>query len=200
MYCTSIDFINKMQNYINKIEEKSDGVLIFVESIILPYFGNTILRFNINQVNYTLDDLDVYEAFMQSIVEDEFLVDFMGNVYQKIGFEPQMYDEKFRKCYHTYMDVPITPRDDHTALKKDAALLLGKCGVSPTLKVWEMQIEEEITLFVLGEKNRKIGTYALVNDTIHIYEVEEMPCIGLMRAIMYARTQHISMGRVLLES
>ncbi len=199
MYCTSNEFSKRMRVYIDEIEEKSEGVLIFVEYIPLPCFGNTTLRFDIDKENYTLKDLDAYEAFMQDIVKDEFLIDFMGSVYQKVGFEPWMYEEKFRKCYHKYRDVPIIARDYQTELKNDAISLLEKCGLSPNLKAWEIQIEEEIALLVLGEENRKIGTYALENNKIHVYEVEEIPCIGLMRAILYAKMQHISMVRVLLE-
>ncbi len=200
MYCTGSAFLARMRAYIDEIEEKSEGVLSFVEYIPLPHFGNTILRFDINRDNYTLDDLDAYEAFMQSIVQDAFLVDFMGSVYQAVGFEPRMYDEKFRKCYHAYRDVPIAPAHYQAELKQDAVFLLENCGLSPELKVWEIRIEEDIALFVLGKRNQKIGTYAFEDGTIHVYEVEEMPCIGLMRAVMYAKRKHVSMVRVLLEA
>ncbi len=200
MYCTSSVFLDRMRAYVDEIEEKSEGVLSFVEYIPLPHFGNTILRFDINKDNYTLADLDAYEAFMQDIVQDAFLVDFMGSVYQAVGFEPRMYDDKFRKCYHSYRDVPIAPAHGQAELRRDAVFLLEKCGLSPELKVWEIQIEEDIAVFVLGEGNRKIGTYAFEDGTIHVCEVEEMPCIGLMRAIMYAKIKHIAMVRVLLEA
>lgn len=200
MYCTSSAFLARMRAYVDEIEEKSEGVLSFVEYIPLPYFGNTILRFDINKDNYTLDDLDAYEAFMQDIIHDEFLVDFMGSVYQSVGFEPWMYDEKFRKCYQIYRNVSIISAHYQTELKQDAVFLLEKCGLSPELKVWEIQIEEDIAVFVLGEGNQRIGTYAFEDGTIHVYEVEEMSCIGLMRAVMYAKRKHISMVRVLLEA
>ncbi len=200
MYCTSSAFLARMRAYVDEIEEKSGGVLSFVEYIPLPHFGNTILRFDINKDNYTLDDLDAYEAFMQDIVQDAFLVDFMGSVYQAVGFEPWMYDEKFRKCYHLYGDVPIAPANYQMELRRDAVFLLEKCGLSLELKVWEIQIEEDIAVFVLGKENQQIGTYAFKDGTIRVYEVEEMPCIGLMRAVMYAKRKHISMVRVLLEA
>ncbi len=199
MYCTSNEFLNRMHVCIDEIEEKSDGVLVFAEYIPLPYFGNTILRFDIKKETYTLADLDAYEAFMQDIVKDDFLVDFMGSVYQKVGFEPWMYDETFRKCYYKYNDVSIASGDNQEKLKTDALFLLNKCGLSADAKAWEIQIEEEIALFILGEANRKIGIYTLENNTIHVYEVDKIPCIGLMRASMYAKLQHISLVRVLLE-
>ncbi len=200
MYCTSNEFISRMRVYIDEIEEKSEGVLVFVEYIPLPFFGNTTLRFDIKKESYTLEDLDAYEAFMQDIVQDAFLVDFMGSVYQRVGFEPWMYEEKFRRCYHKYQDVPIVAREYQQELRKDAAFLLRKCGLPIDARVWEIQNEEEIALFVFGAQNRKIGTYALEDNAIQVYEVEEVPCIGLMRAIMYASLQHISMVRVLLEA
>ncbi len=200
MYCTSNEFLKKMHVYIDEIEKKSEGVLIFVEYILLPYFGNAILRFDIDKENYILADLDKYEAFMQDIVQDEFLVDFMGSVYQKVGFEPLMYEEKFRKCYYKINHVPIVYSDYRDMLNKDAISLLNQCGQSAEARVWEIQIEENINLYILGKANQKIGTYALEENTIHVYEVEEIPCIGLMKASMYAKLQHISMVRVLLEA
>lgn len=200
MYCTSTDFLARMRTYTDEIEKRSDGSLSFVEYIPLPHFGHTILRFDLTREDYTLADLDAYEALMQDIVQDAFLVDFMGSVYQKVGFEPWMYEEKFRKCYSAYQDISVTPGDDQMELKKDAGLLLESCGLPQSTKIWEIQIEEDIFLFVLGRESRKIGTYLSGNDRIHVYETEEIPCTGLMRAIMYAKTQHISMVRVLLEA
>ncbi len=200
MCCTSSAFLARMRAHIDEIEEKSEGILSFVEYIPLPHFGNTILRFDINRDNYTLDDLDAYEAFMQDIVHDEFLIDFMGSVYQAVGFEPSMFEEKFRKCYHKYKDTPVIAGDDQANLINDGISLLSQCGLPTDAKVWEIQIEEDIAVFVLGGENRKIGTWNLKNAAIHVYEVEETPCIGLMRAVICAREQNVSLVRVLLEA
>ncbi len=200
MYCTSNEFLEKIQVYIDEIEGKSNGVLTFIEYIPLPYFGNVTLRFDIVRENYTLADVDAYEHFMQDIVRDEFLVDFMGSVYKKVGFEPWMYAEKFRKCYNKYSDVSITPRSYQQMLVNDAICLLQRCGLSEDAKVWEIQIEEDIALYILGEADRKIGTYTFEDNSVHVYEIAEVPCIGLMRATLYAKMQQISMVRVLLEA
>ncbi len=199
MYCTSNKFLEKMQVYIDKIEKGSNGILTFIEYIPLPYFGNTTLRFDIARENYTLADLDAYERFMQDIVEDEFLVDFMGCVYKKVGFEPWMYEEKFKKCYRKYSDVSIAPRSYQQMLINDAICLLQRCGLPEDARVWEIQIEEDIALYILGGTDRKIGTYTFDDYAIHVYEIAEVPCIGLMKAILYAKMQQISMVRVLLE-
>ncbi len=200
MYCISKEFTEKIHTYTNQIEEKSNGVLVFEEYIPLPHFGNTVLRFNICKDTYTLEDLDAYEALMQDIVKDEFLVDFMGSVYQKVGFEPQMFEEKFIKCYHRYKHIPITPRDYQKLLEEDARSLLKICGFPPDVRVWEIQTDEEISLFILGKENRGIGTYRFEEKELHVYEVEETSCVGLMKAILYAKEQRISMVRVLLEA
>lgn len=198
MYCTSQEFLNKMRNYIDQIEAGSNGILRFEEYIPLPHFGHTILRFNISKETYTIPDLDNYEAFMQSIVKDEFLVDFMGTVYQKVGFAPWMYEDTFRKCYHKYNAVPIIEGNHKALLTQDTFSLLNQCGFSTEAKVWEIQPEEDISFFLLGDKNRKIDTYPFRDHTVHLYEVEQIPCIGLMKAIMYAKSQHISLIHALL--
>ncbi len=200
MYCTSNELLKKIQVYIDKIEEKSDGLLSFEEYISLPYFGNIILRFNINKENYTLEDLDKYETFIQEIVQDEFLVDFMGSVYQKVGFEPWMYEEKFKKCYHKYAALPITSKDYRDLLIQDGIFILNKCGLPTDVKVWEIQNDEELILLILDNSNEKIGTFSFENRKAHVYIVEENACIGLMRAAMYAKSKHISLVRVLLEA
>ncbi len=199
MYCTSHAFLDKMRGYIDLIEEKSEGALRFEEYIPLPHFGNTILRFNIEKENYTLADLDAYEAWMREIVNDEFLVDFMGSAYQKVGLEPWMYEEKFRKCYVAYQDVTITARDYRKMLNQDAAFLLNECGLPTSAKVWEIQIDDDLALYILGKENRKIGTYPLGDDRLHVFEVDEIPCIGLMRAITYATSKHIALVHALME-
>ncbi len=199
MYCTSKLFLDKMRGYIAVIEEKSKGTLRFEEYIPLPHFGKTILRFNLERDNYTLADIDAYEAWMQEIVNDEFLVDFMGSVYQKVGLESRMFEEKFRKCYDAYKNVTITARDYRKMLNQDAAFLLNECGLPTSAKVWEIQIDDDLALYILGKENRKIGTYPLGDKRIHIFEVDEIPCIGLMRAITYAASKHISLVHALME-
>ncbi len=199
MYCNCKEFQNQMSVYIEKIEKGSNRILIFVEYIVLPYFGNVILRFDIAKESYTLAELDAYEAFMQKIVQDDFVVDFMGHVYQKVGFEPSMFEEAFIKCYHKYSNTTIVSRDDRAMLNNDAIFLLQTCGLSVNTKVWEIQMEEETAFYTLGNRNQKIGTFPFGDSLIHVYEAEEMTCTGLMRACMYAKEQQISIVHVLLE-
>ncbi len=201
MYCTSKAFLHKMHAHITRIEAESKGILSFEEYIPLPHFGHTILRFNIDQETYTLDDLDAYEALMQDVVQDEFLVDFMGSAYQKVGLEPALFDEKFRKCHEKYKDVTVSAGADRARLQADAAELLRQCGLPARARVWEIQMEaEETLLLLLGEEERKIGSYAIDDKAVHVYEVEEKPCVGLLRACMAAKEQRISLVRALLEA
>ena len=49
----------------------------------MPYYGgNIILRFDLKKEKVTLDELDQYEALMYEIVKDDFLIDFMGDIYK----------------------------------------------------------------------------------------------------------------------
>ena len=64
MFINSEQLKNKIQLVVNEITLKSDGKIVFEEYISLPYYGSIILRFNLNHSDYTVADLDRYEAMM----------------------------------------------------------------------------------------------------------------------------------------
>ena len=60
-----------------------------------------------------------------------------------------------------------------------------------------MQIEEgEINLLILGKDNRLIKTVQ-GKTKINVLETKEEECIGLVRAVFYAKRNKISLARLL---
>lgn len=198
MYIKSNELLNRINLISKEIYDKSKGIIVFEEYIILPCYGNIILRFNINKENYTLKDLDKYESLMVKCTNGEFLTDFMGSVYKKVGLNPQEFNNILQKCYEKYKNEVITKSIYEDKIKKDAMYLLELCSISKYLDVWEIQLEEEINLLVLGESFKELGNYSIDELKINVYEVSKLECEGLMKATMYAKNHYISLVRALL--
>ena len=199
MYLNSEKLLSEIKEISNEIYRITNGCVVFEEYIALPYYGNIILRFELNKEVFTLDDLDKYESVMNEIAKDRFLIDFMGSVYKKVGLEPRNVNSILPKCYEKYKDEILTKSSFENQIKEDVQYLLELCGLSKDLPIWEIQLEEEINLFVLGKTLNELGTYVLDDMKINVYEIGQLECEGLMKATMYAKNHNISLVRALLE-
>lgn len=167
----------------------------------MPYYGgNIILRFDLKKEKVTLDELDQYEALMYEIVKDDFLIDFMGDIYIKVGLDISHFDEYLIKCAHSYHEEKILSSPFCEKVKKDAEYLLKCVDLPKETKVWEIQLEEEINLFILGKKNSLVKQESADGETVNIFEVKSEECEGLIKAAFYAKRKKLSLVKVLLES
>jgi len=178
---------------------RSNGKITFEEYISLPYHGYVILRFNLNEDRYTLADVDRYEAMMYDCVGDEFLIDFMGEVYRNIGINYHNMENLFADCL-AFCGSKIKVKSDYAEkIEHDAKQLLALCGLSTNLSVWEIQIEKEIQLFILGDSNRSLGRYEKNGAVVNVYQIASTPCEGLVSAALYAKKNNISLANVLMQ-
>lgn len=199
MYIDSDQLFDEIMDITNEIYKKTNGVVIFEEYISLPFYGNIILRFNLNKDEYTLNELDKYERIMNAIVQDQFLVDFMGSVYKKVGLNIQTLNQILPKCYEKYRTEEILKSYHQKKLIEDAQYLLELCGLSKDLDVWEIQNEDEIQLFILSDTYKTLGSFDKGDKIINVYEINKMNCEGLMKALVYSKNNNISLVRALLE-
>ena len=142
----------------------------------------------------------LYEEDSQiEIVKNRFLIDFMGSVYKKVGLQPQELQRILPLCYEKYKDELITKSRYTNKMQEDVNALLEICGLPFDKKVWEIQLEEEINLLLLEDAFKDFGEYSKDDVVIHVYEVCQLECEGLIKATMYAKRNHISLVRALLE-
>ena len=87
MYITGEAVTRRIAEIAKEADARSGHTISYEEYIAIPYIGQIILRFNLNQEAFTPDDLDRYERMLAEIAGDEFLVDFMGSVYRKAGVD-----------------------------------------------------------------------------------------------------------------
>ena len=199
MFINSEQLKNKIQLVVDEISSKSNGKIIFEEYISLPYYGSIILRFNLDDSGYTAADLDRYEAMMYDCAKDEFLIDFMGEVYRNIGIDYHRMDRLFAGCLDCYGGEELQKSVYAAMIEDDAKELLKLCGLPVDLPVWEVQIEDEIQLLILGDKNESVGQFCKNGLTINVYRVESKPCEGLTAAVFYAKRNNISLASALLK-
>lgn len=199
MFIDSEQLKSRIQSISDEISIKSNGKITFEEYISLPYYGYIILRFNLNAEQYTIEDLDSYEAMMYDCVKDEFLIDFMGEVYRNIGIDYRKMDKLFADCFHFYEHEDLAKSSHAEEIKTDAEQLLELCGLSPNLPVWEIQVEDEIHLLLLGDSNESLGQYINEGTTINVYYAATKSCEGLIRAAFYAKRNNISLANALMQ-
>lgn len=199
MFITSKQLKERVQTVSNEITLKSGGKVTLEEYIFLPYYGYVILRFNLNENYYTLADVDRYESMMYDCVGDEFLIDFMGDVYRNIGIDYHKMDKLLADCFDFLKDEKLFKSSYAEMIENDAKQLLALCNLPTNLPVWEIQIEEEILLILLGDSNKSLGRYMKDDAVINAFQVASKPCAGLISAAFYAKRNNVSLGNVLLK-
>lgn len=193
---------DKLQKRINEIaaqaETRSDGMIRYAERIALPYYGAIILRFSFTSASFSLEELDRYEALLYDIVGDEFLIDFMGSVYQSAGVRYENWEQTLAAFADEYKDEAWKPTVHAVGIQSDAKALLQKAGLDPNLAVWEIQPEEhETLLLVMGEAENCLAQITDGGKLIRVVEIPGKPCRGLFLAACYAKRNRVSLGRLL---
>ena len=198
MFVEEIEFIDYLEYIKAEVDKRTNHHVVFEEYVIVPFFGFIILRFNLSDNNVTLDELDGYETQLYEIVGDNYLVDFMGTVYHRVGVDFTKLSDILKQLYEKLKGESIDFDPPYKArIQQDAEELLKKVGLNANQKVWEMQIEEdEINLLILGKDNRLIKTVQ-EKTKINVLETKEEECIGLVRAVFYAKRNKISLARLL---
>ena len=199
MFITSKQLKERVQIVSDEIAVRSGGKVTFEEYISLPYYGYVILRFNLNENHYTVADVDRYESLMYDCVGDEFLIDFMGDVYRGIGIDYGKIEKLFADCLDFCKDEKLFKSSYAEMIENDAKHLLALCNLPTNLPVWEIQIEEEILLLLLGDSNKPLGRYEKDGTFVNVYQVAEKPCKGLVSAAFYAKRSRVSLANVLIK-
>ena len=199
MYITSEKLKSRIEEIAREVNERFDRHIQLEEYIGLPYFGQIILRFMLEEEDYTLEDLDRYERGLYQIVGDEFLVDFMGSVYRKVGVDYSDLGKIFRAMEAEYRDEVVAPSIHSEEIREDARELLKAAGMDPDQKVWEIQLEDGCyALLLLGKENREILEMQEPVRLI-VQEAGETECTGVMKAAMRCKRLGVSLGRLMME-
>ena len=199
MYITSEKLKKRIEAVSREVSERFDRRILLEEYIGLPYFGQIILRFMLEEEDYTLEDLDRYERGLYQIVGDEFLVDFMGSVYRKVGVDYSDLGKIFRAMEAEYRDEVVAPSIHSEGIREDARELLKAAGMDPDQKVWEIQLEDGgYALLLLGKENREILE---MQEPVRllVQETGETECTGLIKAAMRCKRLGVSLGRLMME-
>lgn len=197
MFLRSAKLKEKIKIISDQIEHESFGLASFEEYIGLPYYGQIILRFDLKKEVVTLTELDCLEKVMRSCADD-FLVDFMGDVYKKVGFNTDELPTLLDKCQRFYPDLDLkTPYKE--VLAKDADILFEICGIDKR-DVWEIQIDDnDIAMILLDSVDRRFKSVKAQGAKIDMFLAKRSRCQGLMRAMAYAIKNDISLIHALLK-
>jgi len=182
-----------------RVLEATNGSVHLEEHITLPAYGQIVARFQTDSAS-SLKEVDELERQIQGLAGEEFLVDFMGDVYRRLGVEYSRLDEINERLGQRFKEEPIQKGPYAEQIDKDAQMLLLQCGFSKTAPVWEIQWEKnEYDLLLLGNHSRAIRSIAS-QPPIHVFEVNKARCEGLMRAAFAARRLGVSLGRLMLDA
>lgn len=198
MFIESDEFMKRIQTIADEIAEKTDNMVLFEEFIALPYYGNIILRFNLAEPITAVSDLDSYENVMYAVAKDEFLIDFMGNVYRDAGVDYRDVDDLLRKAYVRYKQEVVHKSKYARRIIEDAEFLLAQCNLKRTERVWEIQLEDEILLLIMKARPGEPQKHVVNGRTMIVIEVDEVCCEGLMKAAVYAKRNKISLAHAML--
>lgn len=199
MLIESNELKTRIEEISNKVLSATNDKVRIAEYIYLPYYGNIILRFQIINENYTIDDVDKYETIINEIVGDEFLIDFMGTVYKKIGVDYSRLEDIINSFKSVYANEEIVHSRYYDVLNSDAREILEKCGFDTNIEVWEIQYEDEINIFILGKERKELKIVEL-EKKYNFYEIDKSNCEALIKATFFAKRNNSSLGRLMLEA
>lgn len=200
MYLSNDNLQKRINEISAQVETRSDGIIRYEEIIALPYFGAIILRFSVAGASVSLEELDRYEALLYEIVGDEFLIDFMGSVYQNAGVRYENFGRTLEKLADQYKNEAWAPTIHAAGIRSDAKELLQAVGLDPDLPVWEIQQEEEETLLlIMGEGEKQLARIDFDGKPLCVAEVPGKPCSGLFYAACHGKRSRVSLGRLLAE-
>ncbi len=200
MYLLDEKLIKRIGQIAEAAAAGSDNSVRYEEYIALPYYGQVILRFDLDKAEVTLDEIDSYENMLYGLVGDEFLVDFMGSVYKKAGVDLGDPEALFTALSTRLADESIEASIHAAGINEDAKYLLNAAGLDPDKKVWEIQLEDDsFMLLILGEQNKKLMEMDIGSKLI-VGEVNERACEGLIKAAFHAKRNRISLARVLMSA
>ena len=198
MYLSNDNLQKRINEIAAQAETCSDGMIRYAERIALPYYGAIILRFSLASASVSLAELDRYEALLYVIVGDEFLIDFMGSVYQSAGVRYENWEQTLAAFADEYKDEAWKPTVHAVGIQSDAKALLQKAGLDPNLAVWEIQPEDDETLLlVMGEAENVLAQATDGEKPLRVVEIPQKPCRGLFLAACYAKRNRVSLGRLL---
>ena len=200
MYILEKELLDQIDTIAKAVKVKTNNVVNYEEYIAIPYFGNIIPRFTLDKAAVSLDELDSYEKMIYEVVGNDFLIDFMGDVYKRVGVDFSKLDDKLNKFSQRYKDEAAYEQASYASdIRKDAEYLLAKAGLDTDQFVWEIQVDEdELIVLIMGEEHKKIAEVE-GKPNICVAEVPSTQCLGLYKATLYAKRNQISLARLLVE-
>lgn len=196
----STELLCRIGEIADRVFLSTDGIVMFEEYILLPYYGNIVLRFDLKLNEYTIDDLDEYESIIYKITGDEFLIDFMGSVYRKVGMSYDNFNNTLRVCAAKLREEPILPSVYSKDMINVTNQLKELLGLSENEKIWEVQPDDEPLILLLAKQEGNIEKLYVAGQCYHIGKVDELCCEGLMRAAFCAKRTRCSLARILIEN
>lgn len=199
MFLTSELLRERLVQLERKVKEATQGALWLEEYVAVPAYGQIMARFQTIEP-VTPEKVDQWERLLRELAGDEFMVDFMGNIYRQLGIDYARLDEINERLGRQYFEEPILRGPYTEQIQADARELLLQCAMPEDAPVWEIQWEDnEYVLLLLGQEHRAIRTVES-DPHIHVQEVNGSLCEGLMRAAFAAKRMGVSLGRLMLEA
>ena len=199
MFLTSEWLWERLMQLERKAKEATQGALWLEEYIAVPAYGQIMARFQTIEP-VTSEKADQWERLLRELAENEFMIDFMGNIYRQLGIDYARLDEINERLGRQYFEEPILRGPYTEQIQADARELLLQCAMPEDAPVWEIQWEDnEYVLLLLGQEHRAIRTVES-DPHIHVQEVNGSLCEGLMRAAFAAKRMGVSLGRLMLEA
>ncbi len=199
MFLTSELLRERLMQLERKAKEATQGALWLEEYVAVPAYGQIMARFQTIEP-VTPEKVDQWERLLRELAENEFMIDFMGNIYRQLGIDYARLDKINERLGRQYFEEPILRGPYTEQIQADARELLLRCAMPEDAPVWEIQWEDnEYVLLLLGQEHRAIRTVES-DPHIHVQEVNGSLCEGLMRAAFAAKRMGVSLGRLMLEA
>ncbi|MBR7046338.1 MAG: hypothetical protein IKI23_11875 [Lachnospiraceae bacterium] len=154
MYLKSRQLSERIRAVTEEAERLTDHVCAFEEFIALPFFGQIILRFNLNKDEFTAEEVWRFESILRMAAGEEFLTDFMGSVYRKAGLDFSLLEIRLRELDRQLRDESVPSSLHAEGIRSDGPSCQGPQAWIRTFLYGKSGRKETSFIFCCRERSR----------------------------------------------
>ena len=189
LYLNSNELFEKINLVIENVFFKTKGIITFEKYEVYPNNPSIILYFDIQLHKVTFNQIKEYEKIIYECSNNEFIIDFSYNVYNKLNLNK---NELIRKSKNQYFYVDLNYDNSHSKLKEDANLLLDYCLLDNMQRVFRITTNENFKIELLGNDEKYVHTQNIDESYIFVLEKNKEECMNFMKTASFAKSKQIS--------
>ena len=205
LYSVSSALTGEILKVANEVSRTLKGKVSLVEYVTLPEVGqHVILRFELQDKSFSLDEIDAIENMLDRLVGENFWAVIVGEAYRKVA--PEFPLDKLPARLEIFSKIvaniplPVASTPFASKIKEDAQIIRETTTLSPDDWVWEVEVpfNKEENLPIIRIVSAKPQDKVVVTIGDQEFTVEFLPPGDSYKALVKAYPMARKSGMALL--